>query len=417
MTEDRLRELLRADPSAAEREGEERGWAVVKAAYAERTPGRQPRSQRSLILALAGAALLVALLMSPAGAQVREWIEDVVQPGEEHAASSLTALPAPGRLLVTSEHGPWIVNEDGSKRALGPYNEASWSPNGRFVAVSRDHELVAVVADAESVGEPVKTIRWSYTAPSPVHDIAWSPSGVRVAFRAGDELSLIGGDASDPHVLVPDVAPVAPAWKPLSAAERRTVDPATGATSEARNVLAYVGADQAVRVIDVNSGRELWHSAPFNGGVHALAWSPSGRSLLALGTGFYSLYGRDGRVQLKGGVTGATAAAFSPTGDEIAFLGATETGTGTRSVVSLIDPEGEARDRRLYARPGRFSDLTWSPDGSTLLVSWPAPDQWVFLDPDKPGKLKAVTGIGRQFDPGGRGPAAFPRVSGWCCAP
>jgi dipeptidyl aminopeptidase/acylaminoacyl peptidase len=419
MTEDRLRELLHTDPSAAEREAEERGWAVVKAAYAERAPGARPRSQRALVLGLAGAVLLGALLLSPAGAQVREWIEDVVQPGEENAAPSLTALPAPGRLLVESESGPWIVNEDGSKRHLPAYDEAAWSPNGRFVAVSRGRELIAVVADPEATGEQVGVIRWSYGAPTRVHDIAWAPSGTRIAYRAGDDLRLIAGDSSEPRVLVEDVGSVAPTWQPLSPAERAAVDPATGIVAEARNALAYVDADQVVRVVRVDSEKELWHAAPFEGGVRALAWSPDGRSLLAVGTSFYSLYGPDGRTTLKGPTeAGVTGAAFSPAGGEVAVNHTIEGANGTRSLVSVIELAGSgARERRLYAGPGRFTDVTWSPDGSTLLVAWPAANQWLFLDPDQPSKPEAVTGIARQFDPGGRGPAAFPTISGWCCAP
>jgi len=417
MSEQRLRELLGADITAAEREAEERGWAVVKAAYAERAAAPRPRSQRALVLALAGAALLLALLFSPAGAQVREWIGDVVQPGEENAARSLTALPAPGRVLVTSEHGPWIVDEDGSKRALGPYDEAAWSPNGRFVAVSRNRELVAVVADSATVGEPVGDIRWSYGARAAVRDIAWSPSGVRVAFHSGSDLRLIRGDGIDPRVLAREVAPVRPAWRPLTAAERATVDPATGIATGAKNVLAYVGADQAVHLLDVDSGEELWRSARLPDGVRALTWSPDGHSLLVLGAGFYSLYRADGQLELKGAVPGAYAAAFSPMGEWVSVIGAEETANGARSVVWLVDPDGAARNRRLYAGPGRFADPTWSPDGSTLLVPWPAADQWLFLDPAEPGKANAVTGISRKFDPGGRGPAVFPHVSGWCCTP
>jgi WD40-like Beta Propeller Repeat len=419
MNENRLRELLQADATAAEREAEERGWAVVKAAYAERAPGPRPRSQRALVLALAGAALLVALLLSPAGAQVREWIEDVVQPGEEDAAPSLTALPAPGRLLVESESGPWIVNEDGSKRHLPAYDEATWSPNGRFVAVSRGRELIAVVADPETTGDQVGVYRWSYGAPTRVHDVAWAPSGTRIAYRTGDDLRLIRGDGVEPRVLVDDIAPVAPTWQPLSPAERAAVDPATGIVAEARNVLAYVDADQVVRVIRVDSGKELWHSAPFGGGVRALAWSPDGRSLLAMGTSFYSLHGPNGRTTLKGPTDASvTGAAFSPAGGEVAVTHAVEGAGGTRSVVSVIElAGGSAQERRLYSGPGRFTDVTWSPDGSTLLVAWPAADQWLFLDPDQPSKVEAITRISRQFDPGSRGPAAFPRISGWCCAP
>src|SRR5919108_369433 len=46
--------------------------------------------------------------------------------GIEHAQPALFSLPSPGRLLVASDAGVWVVREDGSKRLLGPYREASW---------------------------------------------------------------------------------------------------------------------------------------------------------------------------------------------------------------------------------------------------------------------------------------------------
>src|SRR5437762_2067872 len=64
--------------------------------------------------------------------------------GVQHAQPALFRLPAPGRLLVQSVEGPWVVQPDGSKRLLGPYLEAAWSPHGLFVAVTKPDELAAV---------------------------------------------------------------------------------------------------------------------------------------------------------------------------------------------------------------------------------------------------------------------------------
>ena len=62
-------------------------------------------------------------------------IREVV--GVEESAPALFSLPASGQLLVTADSGAWVVDEDGSKRLLGGYREASWSPFGRFVVASR----------------------------------------------------------------------------------------------------------------------------------------------------------------------------------------------------------------------------------------------------------------------------------------
>jgi len=71
-------------------------------------------------------------------------------------------------------------------------------------------------------------------------------------------------------------------------------------------------------------------------------------------------------------------------------------------------------ERRLLARPGRFTDVTWSPDGTWILFGWRDAGQWLFIRPaDR--KVVAVAGISRQFAPGTRPAVGFPRVAGWCC--
>ena len=73
------------------------------------------------------------------------WLFDIREVvGIEKAQPALFSLPAPGRLLVTADSGAWVVEQDGSKRLLGRYREASWSPFGRFVVGSRPNELVAL---------------------------------------------------------------------------------------------------------------------------------------------------------------------------------------------------------------------------------------------------------------------------------
>lgn len=416
MSERRLRELLNADATAAEREAEERGWAVVKAAYAERAPGEQPRSQRALILALAGAALLVALLLSPAGAEVREWIRDVVE-GEDDAAPSLTSLPTSGELLVESDLGPWIVQPDGSKRLVSGYDGAAFSPHGRFLAVTDGRELVAVVADSDAVGERVGTPHWTIEAPARIRDVAWAPSGLLVAYRIGDELRIVNGDGQDQRPFAGPIAPVAPAWQPLSPREQACTT-ADGSSPCARNVLAYVDVKQRLHIVDVDTDETLLrHSVePFPAPITDIAWSADGRRLLVLGSGGGALLHPDGGFASKLGV-GGVSADFSPSSDEIAVL-SHETGANrTHSEVSLIDLDRNGKSRRLYGPQGTLTDLTWSPDGRWLLAAYPGADQWIFIPAGRDRDLRAVAGIGEEFDAGARGQGGFPRIAGWCCAP
>ena len=105
-----------------------------------------------LRLALAVAVVVAALaaVLSSPGRAVLDEVREAV--GVERAQPALFSLPAPGRLLVASDAGVWVVQEDGSKRLLGPYREASWSPFGRFVVAARENELAALEPTATCAG-------------------------------------------------------------------------------------------------------------------------------------------------------------------------------------------------------------------------------------------------------------------------
>ena len=121
---------------------EARAWQVVRAAYGERTPAHGERKAWRPVLVLAAAAVVAGAVASPPGQAVLDSIREVV--GIERAQPALVSLPAPDPLLVESADGVWVVQADGSKRRLGDWREASWSPFGRFVVVARANELAAL---------------------------------------------------------------------------------------------------------------------------------------------------------------------------------------------------------------------------------------------------------------------------------
>ena len=257
MNDERLRALLRDAPIPDAAEAEERGLRVVRAAFDERPPPpRRPRLGR-LAIALAAGLLLCGLVLSPAGAEVRDWIGDVFEPGIRDAEPALTDLPGGGRLLVESASGPWLVQADGSQRLLGDYEEATWSPRGRFVVVTNGRQLTAVERD----GDP----HWSLAAPQPISEARWSPSpGYRVAYLSGDQLRVVAGDGSGDRLLKPRVAPIAPAWRPGR-----------------RHVLAFAKTRSDLRVVDADSGRQLdAYRTPDP--ITAIEWSANGDLILVL---------------------------------------------------------------------------------------------------------------------------------------
>jgi hypothetical protein len=184
---------FRAPEEAA---AQERTWTVVRDAYRTREPVRRRRARRRLLLVPAIAIALAAVTLSPAGATVGRWIRHAL--GVPHAAPALFKLPAAGSVLVSGAGGTWTVAADGSSRRLGPWRQASWSPHGLFVAVTRTDELAAV--------DPHGTLHWALARPA-VHDPRWYvPTGYRVAYLSGHALRVVAGDGTGDHLLATGVA-------------------------------------------------------------------------------------------------------------------------------------------------------------------------------------------------------------------
>ena len=390
MNEQRLRDELRNAP--IDDGARARALGVVRAAYVELEPGRPRRGWAPLpaVVASVLAAVVIGLSFTEPGDAVARWVRDVLGVGREGARPALVRVPGGGRLLVTAERGPgaWVVSADGSRRRLGDYAGASWSPHGRFVVAWRGGELYAV--------EPGGRVRWSLARRGRIAAARWAPvDGFRIAYLSGRTLRVVNGDGTGDRRYAAAAA-VAPSWRP-----------------DGRHVLAFVDRRDHVRVAAVDSRRELWRSRAVGGAVE-LAWSPDGRRLLAVTARGWWVFGADGLVLARGPARRGLSlddVAWSPRGDRIAIVRR----ASDASDVLLVDPAGRARDRVLFSGPGRFGRLAFSPDGRRLLVPWPEADQWLFLSVARGGHVGAVANIARQFARGPR-PGPFPDAVEWCCA-
>ena len=216
-------------------EARERSWRVLETAFHEREPVEQRRKMVRPVLVTAVVAALLAAVLSPPGRAVLDEIRETV--GVERAQPALFSLPAPGRLLVTSDAGVWVVREDGSKRLLGPYREASWSPFGRFVVAAHENELAALEPDGE--------VRWTLARPG-VRSPQWAgtETDTRIAYVDDTGLRVVAGDGTDDRLLVPGYrGPLA--WRPGSGF-----------------VLAYADRPGCVTLYDVAAGRVVARSDP-----------------------------------------------------------------------------------------------------------------------------------------------------------
>ena len=375
-----LRQSLVTAPLPDELGALRRTWPVVRAAFKAREPVRRRLDLRPALVLAVVAAGVAAALSSP-GEAVIERVRKAI--GIERAKPMLFSLPAPGRVLVDSTRGVWVVRQDGSKRLLGRYRESAWSPSGLYVAVARGNELVAL--------DPRGGLRWTLSRRA-VGSPRWTGTAAdtRIAYFSAGDLRVVAGDSDPDWLVARRPRRVPPAWRP-----------------GARHVLAYVASGGRIVVRDVDARRTLWRTRSAEA-ARRLLWSGDAKRLVVVRRRGLSAYNGNGR-----GVHGRSfpgtlgAAAFAPGTHRLAVVHRLR----DRSEVLIVDADRLGRPRRVFSGTGVFTDLAWSPDGRWLLVGWPTADQWVFLRVRGTRRIEGVSNVTAQFRA-----QRFPRVAGWCCA-
>jgi hypothetical protein len=357
-----------------EHEAGERAWEVVRAAYESREPVTWPRRHARPLIAGALVTAVVAAALSPPGRSVVHSFRKAV--GVKTAQPELFSLPAPGQLLVTSRSGAWVVHADGSRRRLGNYRDAAFSPHGLFIAATRGNELVAL--------DPKGGVRWTLARRRPRLP-AWTGTRMdtRIAYIAGGGLRVVAGDGTSDQ-LIGEAAPVQPAWRPGPG-----------------RVVAYSSGRSAV-VLDLDHFSTRLRTPPGEAPTK-LEWSSDGRLLLVLTPHALRVYDRQGRVVAEDDPSEGNAdvdAAFVPGTHRVVAIRV----HGAQSDVFMVDT-----GRTLFRGTGDFRRLVWSPNGRWLLITWPTANQWVFVKNDRPRRIVGASRISAQF-------GSFPRVAGWCCA-
>ncbi len=337
---------------------------------------RWPRRHARPLVAGALVAAVIAAVLSPPGRSVVHSLRTAV--GIEKAEPALFSVPSPGQLLVRSRSGLWLVRADGSKRNLGRYGDAAFSPHGLFIVATRANQLVAL--------DPKGGVRWTLARPGPRFP-AWigTRTDTRIAYLSSGRLRVVAGDGTGDRALA-RAAAVGPAWQPGP-----------------RRVLAYAPRPKTVAVVDTDTGavlRRFRSTEP----VRKLQWSGDGRLLLVFAPHATRVYDLRGRVVAADDPSDATFdvdATFVPRAHAVVAIRAEGLGSSVFSIVS---------GRTLFRGTGTFSQLTFSPNGRWLLVSWPTANQWVFVRTGRHRKIVGASRISVQL-------GGFPRVEGWCCAP
>ena len=369
------------------RAAEERAWEVVKRAYEERTPevlARRPSPRIVVAIAVAVVGAVVASVLSPPGRAVFHRFREAV--GVQRAAPALFSLPAKGRLLVVSQRngGVWLIHDNGLKRRLGSFDDAEWSPHGRFLVATKRNELVAL----DEKGD----VHWSLIRRG-AHAPRWegTTTDTRIAYLASSGLRVVAGDGTGDRLLDRDATSVPPAWSPARL-----------------HTLAYVARGRVI-LQEVDTGAIAWRTSialrPSD-----LEWSSDGKLLAVVSPNRIVVLDAAGSLRRTVSMLGAhlVEAAFAPGSHELAIVER----HAARSEVRVVDVDHPGRAQLLFAGPGVFGDLAWSPNAKWLLVAWPTADQWLFLHGSN---VHAVANIKEQF-PRADGKAATLRLAGrWCC--
>ena len=365
-SEERLRGLLREAPVPGAVEAERRGLLVVAEAFAGRERrGRSPAPRLALVLASVLRARRA--LLSPAGASVRGWVGDVFTTATPPPAPALTDLPGGGRLLVQSEAGTWVVQADGSRRLLGRYEQASWSPHGLFVAAAAGHTLSAI--------EPDGTVHWTLSAPGAVSRPALV--SVRRAHRLPQRRSAARRRRRRGRRPGRSRRVSRPSRRPGSAPACTTWPSST--------------PDGRLRVEDVDGRRRLG-SAPALPGIETSGLV--GRRLDPARSVPARPAGEAGETSKLAGEHPARRTARDPAAErgEPGGGGLLRPGDDDRRGASTERRRRPARaakspssirpgapPQRLLSVPGDLASVLWSPDDSRLLIPWPGLDQWLFI--------------------------------------
>ena len=366
---------------------EQRTWDVVRLAFEERMPAPRRKQPRvSLVLAAVGvvAAAIVVAALSPPGRAVIERVRKTV--GIERAEPALFSLPAPGRLLVVSAEGGgvWLVHDNGYKRRIGSYDDAQWSPHGLFLAATEANELVALDAAGN--------VHWSLAR----RGARWprwegSRTDTRIAYFAQSGLRVVAGDGTGDRLLDARAGDVPAAWDPARL-----------------HTLAYYSGG-AIVLRNADTGRIVWRS-PIGVLPTKLEWSDDGRELAIVSAKRIVVLSAAGGAFRTITMLGAELldGTFAPGSHRLAVA----TRLAGRSEVRVVDVDHPGHATLLFAGPGVFGDIAWSPNAKWLLVSWPTANQWLFLH----GKhVRAVANIEQQFPRADHlGPVL--QVAGrWCC--
>jgi hypothetical protein len=349
---DALRRDLENTPVPDAHAAQQRAWSTVRAAAPPAADAQQhPSKRRGVIVAVAALATVGTVAAAAAsGAPVADWVKRHIDPTPRTTQPPTVVpaprLPTPGRLLVRAPNGGLVlINADGTRRRLGLYTGASWSPRGLYTVAWRANQLSAIAPDG--------SVRWQHTTPGRVRAARWSPDGYRIAYLTeANQLRVIAGDGTKDHSLA-EAGQATPAWRP-----------------DKPHTIAFLTRRGRIRIQDVDTGARTPIPARPAAATRTIAWSTGGRLLTT--TSPHQLQTHNLRTGEHTRIRRRTPAryvdaTYAPGHPTLARI----TTTGKQSTVTAANQH--------FTTQGRIASATWSPDGRWLLLNATDADQLIAI--------------------------------------
>jgi Tol biopolymer transport system component len=256
------------------------------------------------------------------------------------ATASTTAPPRNGLIVANGDEGIYLVDSRSGTATLVPntedLNEPTWSPDGTLLAVSVWEGETSDVYTLKPDGSERKLVLQNASSPT------WSPDG--------KHLAVVRNACAAPYECVPD--------------------------DVGSNMLAIVEADGSdVRLVALEGGNDARY-------VATPQWSPDGRLIAFIdGSGKVRLVSSDGkRAKLSAVATAGTGLSWSPDSTKLAFDRYVETKTEGRWAAVVLDL-ATAKEKVLRGQQQGAQAPAWSPQG----------DQLAFISITPAGRTNAST--------------------------
>ena len=232
-----------------------------------------------------------------------------------------------------------------------PIAALAFRPDGRAVAASGFHEIITWDSADGGLRRRLRGL------PERVHDLAYSPDGRWLAAAGGDPGQY--GSARLWRIVPGDTEPV----RVLTEAQDGVFAVAFSPDSR---LVAAAGADRAVRIWEVESGREVGIIEDHADWVLGLAFSPDGKRIATASRDKTSkvldVATKESLVAFSGHAEADFAVAFSPDGKRIA------TGGGDNQL-RIWSPDDGKQTGAFAGFGGPVFRVRFSPDGEDLIAS------------------------------------------------